>query len=109
DLRGGPGVEGARIAPGAPLASMPGESGALTIECSADLRVVEFGPPVRVLHHEVARCARRGVPRGERRSERRSVVAGRRLDEHVAETRLLADFAVCDAVHRAAAGQAETR
>ena len=47
-----------------------------------------------------------GVERG---AERGAVVAGRRLDEDVAEAGLLADLAVGDAVHRAAAGEAEAR
>ena len=47
------------------------------------------------------------VPRFERRAERGAVVAGGGLDEHVLERRVLPDLAVGDAVHRAAAGEAE--
>ncbi len=43
----------------------------------------------------------------ECRPERRAIVACRRLDEHVAEAGLLADFSVGHAVHGAAAGETE--
>src|SRR6185436_207300 len=42
-----------------------------------------------------------------RRAQRGAVVAGRRLDEHLLEWRVPADFPVRDAVHRASAGEAE--
>ena len=45
----------------------------------------------------------------ERRPERRAVVPRRRLDEELAESGLLADLAVGDAVHRAPAGKTEPR
>ena len=49
------------------------------------------------------------MPHVERGAERGAVVAGGRLDVDLAERRVLADLAVGDAVHRAAAGQAQPR
>ena len=84
-------------------------SSAARVDRRGDRAVVERRSPVAVRHHEPARLARQLVPDVERRAERRAVVARRRLDVDLAERRALADLAVGDAVHRAAAGQAQPR
>src|SRR5439155_18225382 len=78
------------------------------VECHRDLGVAELGSPVAVLHHELAPYLRVTMPDVERRAESRAVVAGRRLNEDVPEVRARPDLAVGDAVHCAAAGEAES-
>jgi hypothetical protein len=78
------------------------------VDRSFDLGLVELRTPVAMTHLEPVASAL-PVPDMERRTQRGAVIAGGGLDVHVGERRFGADLSVGDAVHGAAAGQAQSR
>src|SRR5439155_26658531 len=74
-----------------------------------DRLVAELGTPEGVLHREAVPLTQHMVGDVERRAQGRAIVRGGRLDEDLAERGPLPDLPVGDAVHGAAAGQAELR
>src|SRR5205823_1477938 len=103
DLIGRPGIECLLVSPRTPCAACVFEVCAPAIEGTRHVALAEFRTPVPMLHHEFPGPSGRIVPRVECRAECGPVIACRRLDEHVVESRVFSDLPVCDAVHRAAA------